>query len=523
MKFLSTFLALLIPLFSISQVTVSFKKAPIELGKDYRSGQMINGDNYTFPLNTFGAQFDSVNKNALITLGEWVNPGVPKKNAFIFLFKLETEEVLWATKHNLKNEENHLYPGFLIQRKDGITAGIDYSSGNTQWEIDNPIHEIDLDLKIGLSLVQEKGYASIKEYIQGIDLSNGQVVWTRDFPYLYNYEKTHAFGENEFMLELSGLHVLNLLSGKGWDYDAVTSHKVSTGSGSYTLKGISSNVIFEENDILFASKTDLAALDYDGNVIWKVALDQDYISESSIILRGEDEVLLLNKGFALKGSEKVKFGIPYLASYNRKTGEKNYSYIITKSREFVNTHQIRDNKLLIFFDDRVTVCDLDKGEKVEEYSYDLNQEGYFQYVLDDRAWIQKDDDTFINLRGLYKGKEFLFSEKSQVVGLNSKMEISGKYTIEELYFNFLEFDDYQFIYGADKVFVVDQEGKALAELHFDDQPHLAGNVLYEVRPRGIAALDLTKLMQKQPNSLVSKPNMYGKPIREWFDTPGLEE
>ena len=81
-----------------------------------------------------------------------------------------------------------------------------------------------------------------------------------------------------------------------------------------------SNVLIEDNRIYMSDKDHLFCLDNNLNEVWRYDFPKNTASYAQICCKG-DTLFMLNEGCGVLGDQWVRFGKPFFAAFNKRTGE----------------------------------------------------------------------------------------------------------------------------------------------------------------------------------------------------------
>ena len=81
-----------------------------------------------------------------------------------------------------------------------------------------------------------------------------------------------------------------------------------------------SNVLIEDNRIYMSDKEHLFCLDNNLNEVWRYDFPKNTAACAQICCKG-DTLFMLNEGCGVLGDQWVRFGKPFFAAFNKRTGE----------------------------------------------------------------------------------------------------------------------------------------------------------------------------------------------------------
>ncbi|MEQ1732433.1 MAG: hypothetical protein ABL940_02110, partial [Bacteroidia bacterium] len=231
-------------------------------------------------------------------------------------------------KTNWNKQFNYLYETLL--QKDSVillrsyfkTLRIEPSSGKKKWEKDQIVNRIHKKNAIGLSMAYYDGE------IKGVNLTNGEVIWTKKIEIFNDYFQQYNINDSLMLLSASGIYLMNINTGKGWDY------KLTNESALLNKLGLFSNIILNKgrdsitNIYITSQKNINYFTQNDSNPVWSTAISPKFTSQSQLTLRN-NKLYLVNLGYVVIMEQNLarkthikRKGIPYFSAYNSVTGEQ---------------------------------------------------------------------------------------------------------------------------------------------------------------------------------------------------------
>lgn len=312
------------------------------------------------------------------------------------------------------------------------------------------------------------------------------------------------------MIVAAGLHSLNLQDGSGWDYNcitgkmdyteaAVTTAVIGILAGSYMLatgnnlvRDIVSNVIVDGNDLYFASKEKIIRVQKTGEVIWEYPLINDMSSKSSIFLIN-DRVYMVNYGSAFKGDRQIIFGKPFIASFNKETGEREFFTTINVKRDPIKGFYITNDTMLLLFNERISLYSMKTGGLIFENSINTKESGYLNSFIGDNFYIK--DSLLTRLNYIDTMKIFVYTDKGKTLSINKDLSIAGEIDSDKLYYQYIHYKNYKFISNTDNTIVLDENDNVIAEFKLAGEPILAGEKMYYKKEKSLLEIDIQNFFE----------------------------
>ncbi len=509
-------LIFLISLQGLAQKETEVTSKPIEAGKNLLTAQPVPAMEYTFPERIHDFQLDTVNNHITIQLrglsknGKWLD-----NKGQVVRYDTEGQKVLWSKKLIYQTENLEQTGGVTIHSTVKKSYSLDNFTGSEQWEVKNSLIFADPVSKIGIGYKLQPINAK-ENILEGIDLKSGKVLWQREISREYSWNEIFYLNDSTLLIGASGLHSLNIFDGTGWDYTTVTGKKdytasaVGTGlgvvagilTGTYAVatghdlvRDVVSNVLIDSADIYFASRKDLVKLNRQGEVLWKKSLPDDMTSKSMIFRKG-DNLIMVNRGYAFMGYRQLDFGTPFIASFDINTGDQKYLQKVTMAKkDMIKGIDIKDEELLLVFNDHISRFSLNSGQLMLDKKFNIEEFGGLNYFIGEQVFVQR-DSLFRSLPDLDAAKHYIYSGNGRILVLDSDLKFVSviKAEDEDVYVQYLNRDNMRFIAKENKTFVIDTEGKKLAELSASAQSIFLNGKLYDARDNTFLEIDLKGIL-----------------------------
>ncbi len=225
-------------------------------------------------------------------------------------------------------------------------------------------------------------------YTIGVDMNTGKQLWERYLPYKVHYPFQHfviSLDSTTAYVVGDSLIKLNLLNGeyksrpfnggrpstvaqrfgKGVMREGIALDKFSQmtyhdylASGSvvqYMVTGSHSNMVIYRDSMYIADADSLYCFDKDLNENWVTALPKD-LGSASALRRDEGKLRLVNYGVCFLNYKQIRIGKPFVATYDRNTGEQLTMVIDdekVKNEEFVPKgrydFKMRDGRTIVLY------------------------------------------------------------------------------------------------------------------------------------------------------------------------------
>lgn len=509
---------------ALSQVNVKHLETKKELGYDYSRERPIWGTEYRFPLHLHSAEFDSTNNYVLIEIGKKTLNGRTKAQ-YYFNFDLIKEEVLWAKKNTSTYSRIYSIDGNIFWFNEGYFRSLVPETGEEKWKTKYFIYSIDPHTQLGFGLLLYD--ALNNKMIIGIDTKTGTEVWERYLPQIPIMKgPKKGFGEDMIFNMNNGLYSLNIHTGKGWNYTRgvnTTSEPRTLSKQEILVSGISSSPVVDENGtIYYATRDYIIALDHTGKELWKNELHKDYTSKSRLFIE-DNTIFFINLGYANKLDKKIRYGLPFLASYNRFSGERNFSFTLLRKRQAMNHIYRNSDTLWAIYDKGIQKIELDSGSILLSKQYSLDKDEELLFEVNDKVYQEKDSVNFRTLRELSPGRKFVLNSKNEIIQINRYLEIEKKIKTEAVSYRIAKIGSFSILKGHKHIMVIDNEGHLISRIEFETTPMLTKESIIETLDQSLISVKYSDMLPTNPGLLEPEPIFMGKPIWNWFQDQEFDQ
>jgi len=166
--------------------------------------------------------------------------------------------------------------------------------------------------------------------------------------------------------------------------------------------------------------------------------------------------------------------------------------------------QIKGDTLLLVFKNRVSAYSLLNGSKMFEKEFDATEYGELKYFTGSQLYASSNDSTFTSLILSDASKNYLYTNKGKILALDKDLNICGQFDTEQLYVNYLNTKDYQFIAKGNSTTILDKKCRIIANVNVSKNAFLIGNKLYDIQETNLLEIDLSELINLESRGLVTR-------------------
>ena len=482
------------------------------IGYDFLNADSLRGKVRSFDAEVYNLLVDSSGKYGTFQLVERDKKGRISLKTKAIRFDFDADQILWTRDVTLQYHSLNQIGSKLIFDNGRKSFLLDNLSGDEVWKLKYKFILSDSSDRIGVGYLHNP-LPNAKEKIEGIDFASGTTLWERELSKDYNINNIIPLDRHRVLIASSGLHEVDLRSGEGWSYHAVTGTKdykkatIGTGigvavgllsgiyfgvSGHDLIWQLNSNVVHDSLHIYFASMEKLVKLDKQGNILWEIDLDEDKMS-SSFIFKSDNNLVMINRGIAMMNNRTVAFGEPFIAAYDLANGDELYSNEVEKNESTYLSSVVNEaNHIYATVDDRVEKFSISNGEKVKTQSFDQSEYGKPLRLMEGNFYLEK-NSIFSKVSDMPKRKLYIFTDSANILVLGPDLSIESQIEEDDLYYLQAKTREYKIISNGDHSIIINAKGDRITALKASGKTLIAGNKLFLSENNRLIEIDLLSL------------------------------
>jgi PQQ-like domain len=484
------------------------------IGKNYITSTDIVAKEYLFSERIENLYLDSSNNRLSIKLrgksknGKWLD-----NTGYLLNFDCTNKKIIWSNEIGYGNQNILQANDVIIKNFSNKSQRLNSDNGEILWNAKNDIYYLNNQKKIGIGYNVKLKNTNSKT-VEGINLVDGKSIWKREITRDYGWNSINILNDSTLIVVAAGLHNINIKNGSGWDFDTNTGTKdytesaiknvagvalgVLTGtfvtsSGYNLLNDLVSNVLIDSNNIYFASMDEVFCLNLSGETKWIKKLPIDITSKSQIFLK-DNFLYLINKGYAYMGNTQIEYGLPFIASFNKTSGEQIYLNKIFDKKNKLNDFKLYNNNILLIFKDKISAYSLSEGILLDEKLFDLDIYKGLRYFASKLAYI-KSDSTYNCMISMDSSKHFLYSNSGKTIELSADLDIVSEFDVNDLYFHYYIYNGFKFLTHNNKTILLNNDNKKIADLNISQKLFHSGEKFYDFYEKTIVEIDLDKIIK----------------------------
>ena len=480
------------------------------VGRNLLNQREIIAYKETFDVTIQRADFDSITNTVLLTLKDEFGKDekiVDSGICHAVFFDLELNELKWRKKY-YRNEELYIKRGpmvFKVKENDFFLA--DAETGEEQFKIGTGMWPVYFNTEEGwmICMTGMKGLGSRRNLCR-IDLKSRSRIWERDVKSAQEFEMATKLNDSTLLFVGNGLYSVDINNGEGWRLETNMQEISNENYGLYSLVSsvrVCSNPFVDDSDIYIAGIKRLIKTDRNGKELWHARLPEQKTS-SSRLFATKDYLLMVNMGFAPHSYSFYytylgKWGKPFLAAYDKKTGKNVYMHERKKYVDFIKDVEFRDDESLFLL-----FADKEGHQSVEKYQANtgalmgrkevapvvIQSSGSMNAFVGSDVCVKK-DNKFVHLVEMDTVGVYVVCNNG-VLHLDGGLKSTDFISFNDLFVYNGKYGDLRFYSHGKETVVVDGEDREVATLDFPDV-FCTESQIYSIKDKSLYVINKEQL------------------------------
>lgn len=463
------------------------------VGENFITGDSIIGTEYILPERIFQTYIDTIGKCVTFQLrGVSNNEKWLDSKGKIVVYDLINNRIKWSKTAFYHITSFEQYNDNIIQTDQNKSFYLDYDTGEELWKVKNQIYHANPKHNIAIGY-KFSNMSGLTYWLQGINLDDGSVIWDREIDRKYGWQDLYYFNDSTLLLAANGLHSLNIKSGSGWDY--YTDMGIEKTSIGYSLlRDVKSNLIIDSTDIYCASREKLFKLQQEhGYEVWSYPLPVQETSKSRIFSK-DSTLYMINFGIAYMGYRQVIQGTPFIAAFDKNTGENKYFNPIHGKKDPILSLFTKNDTLILAYEKRLEKYSLHDGNKFYEKEIDTKKHGKLMLFLGLQAYVETSDNKYEPIPNIVPSDNYLLTENKKVLVLDEDFNVIDEIAQDKIFIHYANSAQHKFIANEDLTFVLDSSNSTVAQFRSSKNAALIGNKLFSMYKDNFMEVDLSGLI-----------------------------
>jgi len=480
------------------------------IGRNLLNQREVIAFKETFDVTIQRADFDSVTNTVLLTLKDEVEKDekiVDSGICHAVFFDLEHNELKWRKKY-YRNEELYIKRGPMVFKvKENDFFLVEAETGEEQFKIGTGMWPVYFNTEEGwmICMTGTKGLGSRRNLCR-IDLKSKSKIWERNVKSAQEFEMSTKLNDSTLLFVGDGLYSVNINNGKGWRLETNMQEISNENYGLYSLVSsvrVCSNPFVDGSDIYIAGIKRLIKTDRNGKELWHARLPEQKTSLSRLFATKE-YLLMVNMGFAPHSYSFYytylgKWGKPFLAAYDKKTGKNVYMHERKKYVDFIKDVEFRDDDALFLL-----FADKEGHQSVEKYQANtgalmgrkevapvvIQSSGSMNAFVGSDVCVKK-DNKFVHLVEMDTVGVYVVCDNG-VLHLDGGLKSTDFISFNDLFVYNGKYGDLRFYSHGKETVVVDGEDREVATLDFPDV-FCTESQIYSIKDKSLYVINKEQL------------------------------
>ncbi len=480
------------------------------VGRNLLNQREIIAFKETFDVTIQRADFDSVTNTVLLTLKDEVEKDekiVDSGICHAVFFDLEHNELKWRKKY-YRNEELYIKRGPMVFKvKENDFFLVDAETGEEQFKIGTGMWPVYFNTEEGwmICMTGMKGLGSRRNLCR-IDLKSKSKIWERDVKSAQEFEMATKLNDSTLLFVGNGLYSVDINNGEGWRLETNMQEISNENYGLYSLVSsvrVCSNPFVDGSDIYIAGIKRLIKTDRNGKELWHARLPEQKTSLSRLFAT-KDYLLMVNMGYAPHSYSFYytylgKWGKPFLAAYDKKTGKNVYMHERKKYVDFIKDVEFRDDDALFLL-----FADKEGHQSVEKYQANtgalmgrkevapvvIQSSGRMNAFVGSDVCVKK-DNKFVHLVEMDTVGVYVVCDNG-VLHLDGGLKSTDFISFNDLFVYNGKYGDLRFYSHGKETVVVDGEDREVATLDFPDV-FCTESQIYSIKDKSLYVINKEQL------------------------------
>lgn len=437
-------------------------------------------------------QFDILS----IQLREITNSGKYFKNKGMLVgFDPNKSEIVWTRKlkyqpYILNQRENQ-----ILWRKPGKTIFINPSTGIDQSNFNYNFYHFYPDNQAALAYA-----GTVKSStLYSVDLKNGKPLWERKVKQDFGWNYLDQLNDSTILITSSGLHHVNINTGKGWEVNTKTGEKDYTGTivanaagvalglltGMFfvstdhkTITGVVSNALQMEQSIYQANREFIAKYDeLTGQELWKHEFPKNLCSKSSLF-QIDSFLYMVNYGYAYHGQTPVFYGKPFIACFDASSGKTVFFKEVEAEKFAIRDFELKEDRLCLVTRNKLMEFNIQTGELIRSMNANLQPEEKIMGYLGAEVYTYMSDKSVQNNKQVNPTATFAYTNANNIHEFNLDNNTAIVNESTSFFIEKLRYQGLRFLSSTTKSLIIDADENIVAEIELSGKPILFKETLY---------------------------------------------
>lgn len=201
---------------------------------------------------------------------------------------------------------------------------------------------------------------------------------------------------------------------------------------------------------------------------------------------------MINNGFAFMNYRKINYGTPFIAAFDSETGDKIFEHFIDGKKELIKGFKTNRDTIYLITNNTISNYSLKDGALIFEKTTDKNY-GNPTYFIGNHVYIQT-DSAFNSLPLSDPDLHYIYNSLEKIQVLDSNFDPIREVHEDQLYLYYMWHDGYRFISREGLTLIIDENGRAIAEVQGSIGSFIFDSKFYSIRNNSLLETALDDLI-----------------------------
>ena len=202
-------------------------------------------------------------------------------------------------------------------------------------------------------------------------------------------------------------------------------------------------------------------------------------------------------GYAVKSNRQTDFGSSFIAAFDRQSGKQKYCVIFPKDAPLTIDYKKTDSEIYLLSKNSMAKYDLENGYKISDSKFDVNKVKFMNFIDSNTYLLVKEPNShqhyFYNLAQLSSSDLHINAAQGEIISLDADLNITNIIKIDKVGSKYLSYKDLKFILKDEKTYVINDDGRIIAELKVGINAYIVEDTLYDKYDKSFIIIDLKKI------------------------------
>jgi len=203
---------------------------------------------------------------------------------------------------------------------------------------------------------------------------------------------------------------------------------------------------------------------------------------------------MVNDGSAMLNSELTKYGNPFIAVFDKNTGEQIFLKKVGYKNDQILSYEVQKDTMFLLTKNRILKYSLKDGSEIWERYFKTDSLGGLSTFGGQNLFLQM-DSAAISPVCTAPNSISVFNDRNELLVLDNYLKTTAVIPNDQIYTCYLKNKQFRFIDDGISTVVTDDTNQPVATLDISGNSILIGSKLFEVEGKSLIVTDIEQLNQ----------------------------